>query len=666
MALKTGKLFKDFEISISTSSNTLSFIPRYVKNFKTKSDNFSTEIVIQDNSTTNIINTLLDYRYLTFDNYNIFEIKNQITNGKYVTLYVDYLFTLPWGLNYYDNTFLISGVSAQTLQGLGLDIQTFISIININADFTYSPTRRSTGVESFTAVPAIKIRFSEYPQWLSGYCSLNASSQVSTPHNAEFIERAREWVNYKSNPQSILNQSQSRNANSYHSFETGWEIYFIIPPGIKSGNKVILSMRHEGDAMGRTWDYNMFDLFDMLRRIISNATDSIQLTFLTNNSLYGVVDFLNQGIMTEFTFSNENYGDSTTNTVASITVPAITSDFHECIVCEPDGVNETRNNCFGFLLKCGRYENEKDGDHRGIVENLGFYKVYYPTDKSQAVWESIRIFNNKIDISKKLGKKNKTYILVKRKYDGLRVYINEETDDYVDISTSINFSRDAFSNYYSYEKSNIDLVQQQQLATYELSVRQNNQSFLRTSLQKGVNAISSWIGGQLSGAASVLSGNVMGGVSQLVGSQMGLYQNAANIGFDAWGNAQTVQNAAANLELQQQQAIDTAQNYIVPQQTLHGISYLSDILMTFDGYLYNGSFISFLGHACSYGERETIKNIFINNKKTAPIDPLKTFVAGEINFPTWSPNLMAVKITKGVSYPGLRDATIIVSKITEL
>ena len=57
---------------------------------------------------------LFDYKYITFDDSAVFEIKDCIKNLKYTTLFIQYLSNITFDTA--DSNFMIDGISVSTLQ----------------------------------------------------------------------------------------------------------------------------------------------------------------------------------------------------------------------------------------------------------------------------------------------------------------------------------------------------------------------------------------------------------------------------------------------------------------------------------------------------------------------------------------------------------------------
>ena len=70
---------------------------------------------------------LFDYKYITFDDSAVFEITSCIKNGKYTTLFIQYLSNITFDVA--DSNFRVDGVSVDKLQRLGFDINQFAEIL---------------------------------------------------------------------------------------------------------------------------------------------------------------------------------------------------------------------------------------------------------------------------------------------------------------------------------------------------------------------------------------------------------------------------------------------------------------------------------------------------------------------------------------------------------
>lgn len=167
----------------------------------------------------------------------------------------------------------------------------------------------------------------------------------------------------------------------------------------------------------------------------------------------------------------------------------------------------------------------------GIVECLSFYKLKVKTDANR-IYLLLKIFSNTVDLSQL----KKDYVIIKRFSQYIRIYLDYENNIFEDITTVIEYTQDAFSNYQAYIKGNMALAQEQErnaLIQQQKQAKEINR-FDRTSglLRGGL------IGG-------LFSGSVKGAVAGAVGGITDAYISEKKLNIQQ-------QNDIANLRLQQQ------------------------------------------------------------------------------------------------------------------
>lgn len=138
----------------------------------------------------------------------------------------------------------------------------------------------------------------------------------------------------------------------------------------------------------------------------------------------------------------------------------------------------------------------------------------------------------------------------------MRIYFNIEKNLYTDIQTSIEFAKDAFSNFEAYQKANIELINRQGTATQQQQQQQQRELQTLNTVTKGANTL-------ISSIASFASGDIGSGITNLLGG-------GVNIASEEIKFNMQMQNDKANLQLQQQQALERAQSILTPVNEFSG------------------------------------------------------------------------------------------------
>ena len=133
-----------------------------ITTFAVSADNFAEQVQILDNADTT---DLFDYKYITFDDSAVFEIKDCIKNLKYTTLFIQYLSNITFDTA--DSNFMIDGISVSTLQKLGFDVNKFAEILNSSLKISNLDYNTADFASQEDFLYAIKLRFSQYPENLN-------------------------------------------------------------------------------------------------------------------------------------------------------------------------------------------------------------------------------------------------------------------------------------------------------------------------------------------------------------------------------------------------------------------------------------------------------------------------------------------------------------------
>lgn len=528
--LKKATIFKDFFISTNAGNTGVLFRQNSPLIIDVKNDNFARQVQILDNDN---IADLFDYKYITFDNNAVFEITDCIKNGKYTTLFIQYLSNIIF--NSIDANFRVDAVSSNTLQKLGLDINDFLKILGNNT--TIATEEYATGAATQDPLLyVIKLRFSQIPQNLNYYFSGNANevTRITTERNTggTLIHN-----------QSYLNRNNlsALSINDFTQFDNAVTVLLPIPI---RGN-IILNFNNGYGV----FTFTMSAFINTLSALISDLTLTAELTILTKNSL---------AVISENSSSQITILDELTTQRIIIQAGAITNltnTFFRTVKLPVTGdspITATTDASLCILCECSKRRQSNSDIFNGVWEVFNYFRLQLSNFPDTRALLSISLLNNTLDISQLRN----NYLLIKRQNQSLRVYIDYERNVYEDIQTTFEYAKDAYSNYDAFQKSNIELTNRQNAAA--LILQQKQQRDMQT-----VNSVATGFNTALGAAGSFAAGDIAGGVMNIVGG-------AANIAADEIKSNMRQQNDTANQNLTAAQAHERARSVIVPSSELHG------------------------------------------------------------------------------------------------
>ena len=539
--LKQATIFKDFRISTNATNTAVQFTKVSPLSISVKNDNFSSQVQILDNADTT---DLFDYKYITFDNSAVFEIKDCIKNEKYTTIFIQYLSNITF--DEANANFRVDAVSAATLQRLGLNVNEFLQILGNAAEIkrvNYIAEESST--DNFLML-AIRLRYSELPQNLSKCYYMNESN---VPTIADIVDN----LNVKSevyNP-SIANINQLPQDNQLNETSADNATVVIIPIPI-----------HETDYFSIFSAYSHYYSFtyfvNTLSTLITDLTLSAEIIILTNKT----ITLLHDGEPKYMTFRIPGRG--------FITLPDVSTDLNNFLnlVRFPSTLYDVATNklkaapCF---VMGGKKETISSINKTYIFyEFFEYKKIILPVLQSNEAYTTLSILNNDIDISQI---KN-DYIYIKRENGKIRIYVDIERNIYTDIITTLEFAKNAYSNYEAYTKSNIELVNNQNIASLNQQQQQQRKTQTLDNVISGANSFKN-------AAFSLGMGSPLGAIGALVGGGIEIAADEAKFNLSQ-------QNATANQKLAASQAMDKLRTTIVPSSDLKGSVNLTTVLQATD------------------------------------------------------------------------------------
>lgn len=554
MALKTAKMFKDFILAANDDNTAITLSARDVVDVKVKNDNFANQVTILDkNGTYNFF----DYKYITFDGEAVFEITDVIKNGKYNTLFVDYLSNVKFDEE--DADFFVQSVSAATLQKLGIDINELLRVLGKNTEQGIENVVTAKNENQTPLIYAIKLRFSECPQNLSDMITPSnprKSGGITGKNIADANRIAAFNVEYDGDIHSAF----------FKQFDTAFSA--LIPVPIMRGSSLAfknVDTEEITDVSGSNISFKLF--ISRINALITDLTISAELTLLP---LDGLVTFPNSATAVN-ALSIERIENPATGIYYRYIIPYSEND---------NGAGAPNAETFGGMLRDIHDETVAGGVVYPIFclnsyvssakfVTTGFAEVRKPTriyiigeNDSDKIYTSIRILGSEID----LREMRNDYITILRTDNGMRIYQDFSRKIYTDIETSFEFARDAYSNYDAYKKANIELVQRQQNATLEQTQKQERDlqtiQNIFTGINTGKNAIT-----------SILNGKPGGAIGAAIDAGLQIAQNEISLNMQQ-------QNERANQKLAQTQELERARATITATSELSGSVSLSNAYST--------------------------------------------------------------------------------------
>lgn len=577
MALKVAKIFKDFLITANTDNTGVRFVMNEPLDVSVKNDNFASQVEILDNADTT---DLFDYKYITFDGAAVFEITDAIKNGKYTTLFVQYLSNITFDA--YDPNFRVDAVSARTLQRLGLDINDFLQILGNNVVVQTEDVTAFDDPTQELFLYAVKLRLSEIPQNLNRYLDYDGSVKTdgATGNNRGFW-RNRVFVSSYNQRDELPND-----AKQFVQFDNAVTVILPIPSRGKFGRYDMNIYIYKPNGSYVTQSCNLSTLIIALNELITDLTLTAEITVLSGRSIMFMTT--NSGGAQqdmqpmEITY-NESEGRTNINvrlTGAGSAGDPSTPIFGSYLRLTEDSKNTNPNMHYyhiALMLEGDDTGNPYSGCN-GIWELYNYFSVHINGVSNKRALLSFTMLNNTIDISQLRN----DYVLLQRRSQSIRVYVDYERNIYTDIQTTFEFAKNAYSNYDAYKAANIDLTQQQQ---FDMLKQQQKQARDLQTVDTSFAAVSGVMGAaQAAGAGFVAGGAggaVLGGLTSAAKSAASIAQNEIKFNMQQ-------QNQIANAKLAALQEHERARSTIVPSSELHGsLTFLDAFIAVLTGSEYD-------------------------------------------------------------------------------
>ena len=548
--MQTALMFKCFGVEVKDRTNTaVKFTMKDAIEVKVKNDNFATQVEIYD--PTNSVD-FFDYKYITFDQHAFFEITDCVKNGKYATLFIQYVSDIEFYA--YDYNFRVKARTISRLQSLGLDLSELVQILG-NAvqqeQANYYPS------DNAPFIYAVKIRFSEIPQNLKYAANGGNTFIQANPYGAKRGTAGNALYNPSERDSPSVVPTKPSN---FRTFDNAITAYLFLP------NAKTLRIKYgaSGTPYIYSYDFNLQDCLHALDALITDLTLSVELTIINEKSIFMIDGDVVKPIAIENTQT-----DTTISFLASKNSQIQNSNrvlkWLRFIGNTPDDIHLDMPPV--LLLQADR--NAARIITGGFWESLNIIyfsigNLYTTTDNGSRIYIGLKILNNVIDLSKFPSLAESRTIYIKRGVGFLRVFANRRKMQYQDIQTTFEYAKNAYSNYDAYKAANLDLVNKQNFDALRLQQKQQryaqNLDTAKNIVGIFTNTIKGGLGGFLSGGGG---GAAAGAASNLIGG-------ALNVGFDEVKFNAQQQNDRANQKLAAEQAHERATKTIVPSSDING------------------------------------------------------------------------------------------------
>lgn len=548
--MQTALMFKCFGVKVRDRTNTsVKFTMKDAIEVKIKNDNFATQVEIYD--PTNSVD-FFAYKYITFDQHAFFEITDCVKNGRYATLFIQYVSDIDFYT--YDYNFRVKAQTVSRLQSLGFDISELVQILGNNVQqeqSNYYPT------DDAPFIYAVKIRFSEIPKNLKYAANGGTTFIQPNPYNTSRGTAGNALYNpseYNS-PDTV-----PTTPSKFRTFDNAVTAYLFLP----NAKKLRIKYGALGTPYTYSYDFNMQDCLHALDALITDLTLSVELTIINEKSIFMIDNDVVKPILinntakeTTISFrASQNSQFQNSNRVLKWlrfignTSDDIHLDMPPVLLLQADR-DTSRTITGGFWESLNMIYFSLD-------------KLFTEPDNGSRIYTGFKILNNVIDLSKFPALAESRTLYIKRGVGYLRVFASMRKNQYQDIQTTFEYAKNAYSNYDAYKAANVDLINRQNFDALSLQQKQqrNAQNLDTAKSIVGIvtNTVKGGLGGFLSGG---VGGAAAGAASNLIGG-------ALNVGFDeAKFNAQQ-QNDRANQKLAAEQAHERSAKIIVPSFELNG------------------------------------------------------------------------------------------------
>lgn len=538
MPTRKATLFYDFIITPSADNKSVTCYMCLPLEVDCKLDNFATSMTLR----AYVEDDYTGYKYVTFDGANVFEIVSAIRNGDMWNFGLQYLSEFLFDTRDYSR--YVSGVSVRKLQYLGFSVSDFFGIVgnqlrvketNLSGSFFENPR---------PFMFAAKITFSELPQNLNKYASISGIGETS-----RVGEILSPTVSRNISRNDALNSPDAApNPQNFTQFDESINVLLPIPITL-NGERMTC---HFDSDQGVVFDmpFNMATFVEALAALISDLTLSVQLTVIGQRSLITAYQLSSTAPV------KTNYISFSHNRL----VIKNNGEGGEMVRVFPGNTSATAGMYQPCFVMKKSYETWS-----GLYEVYDYIKVPLPECEVNEARTNLIFLGNDIDISSIRN----DFFFIQRLENGLRIHIDLLRNDYVDITTSIEFDKNAYSNFTAYKQANLQLVQDQEKSHFELQRAQQ-------LFEYQTNAAFAELSATGDSVEKVIEEDYSGAISSAIRHGVNSVQNA--IGF-----ATKQAFAEQNFVLKQSQARTMALRTIVPSSRLNGTQTLISAFCTLEG-----------------------------------------------------------------------------------
>lgn len=621
MIKKKATMFYDFIIMPNEKNNAVTCVMSNPLEITAKVDNLATSMTLQDNLGTD---DYYGYKYVTFDGENVHEITNAVQNGNIWNFSIQYVSTFLLGSEHKDFSRYVSGVSVKKLQYLGLNISDFFGIVG--NQLHVKQTDISGSFFDYIGTPrpfmfAVKIKYSELPQNLNKYADISGigeTSRVGTILSPTVSQRITRNA-------AIDSPSTAPNPQKFMQFDESINVILPIPITL-DGNDMTCFFDSDQGAQSII-DFNMATFVEALDALISDLTLSVELTIIGQKSLVTA------------------YALNTTQTPKTNYITFT----HNRITIKNNGASGEMVRVFkgNTSATAGKYQpcfvmKKSYETWSGLYEIYDYIKVPLPACGVNEARTNLVFLGNDIDISSIRN----DYIFIQRLESGLRIHIDLLRNDYVDITTSIEFDKNAYSNYVAYKQANLQLSQAQEQKQLRLQRGQQLFQFQTDSAFAELSAAGDAIG-------KVVEGDYDGAISGAINYRVNSIQKAINL-----ANKQAF--AEQDLQLKQSNQRTADLRTIVPSSQLNGTQTLISAFSTYQGSSVGTTLYSVKSVVLSETQMRVLERYMLDNNIMDGVQSV-----ADIAFPEWQTlrTMGGMKIRLENTYPALtRPAAVVYGK----
>lgn len=613
MIEKKATMFYDFIITPYEKNNAVKLVMSNPLEITAKIDNLATSMTLQDNLG---LEDYYGYKYITFDGKNVHEITNAIRNGNIWTFSLQYLSEFLFDSK--DFSRYVSGVSVKKLQNLGLNISDFFGIVGNQLHVKQTDISASFFSKPRPFMYAVKIKYSELPQNLNQYVDQSGIGETSrvgeilSPTVSRRITRNA----------AVDSSSTAPNPQNFTQFDESINVIVPIPLTL-NGDEFSCILKSDQNRSFRIF-FKMATFIETLAALISELTLSVELTVIGQKTL--VVASALQADSTPKT----NYISFSNNTL-TIKINDNAGEMIRVFRGNTSATAETYQPC--FVMKKAYHS------WAGLYEIYDYIKIPLPECEVNEARTNLVFLGNDIDISNIRN----DYFFIQRLESGLRIHLDLLRNDYVDIATSIEFDKNAYSNYIAYKQANLQLSQAQEQKQIRLQRGQQFFQFQTDSAFAELSATGDAIG-------KVIEGDYDGAISGAINYRFNSIQNAIN-----FANKQAF--VEQNLKLKQSHQRTAELRTIVPSSQLNGSQTLISAFATLQRSSVGTTLYSVKSVVLSDTQMRVLEKYMLDNDIMDGVQSI-----ADIAFPEWQTmrTIGGEKIRIENTYPALTRPAVVV------